>query len=388
MSTRQKAQLVNPALLKWARESAGYSVGELAASIQRKPGDIASWESGEDAPSFAQLRRLAGRVKRSVAVFYLPAVPAEPPLPRDFRCRADPGVGGFGPSARLAFRELRNALSNWAEIAGLAGEPVSVDLPSASLVDDPEVTASVLRTHIGVSVDEQLDNSRPYAAMDLWTDALFALGVLVQRSQMDTSELRAFSLTHAGLAGIGLSTKDAPTARVFSLLHEVAHLCLGQPGVSGDSLACRDLGTTPEAHVERHCDAVAGEFLMPRRSDEVAVALQSLRRNLDYDSARQCGDQFGVSRFVVARRMLDLKLLEPDVYWETVEGWLKRKAASERSGPGGNYYNNKLSEIGKPFAAAVIEAVDRGFVSTHTALMVLGVKTATTLQGLRQRLAG
>jgi len=69
---------VKPELLRWARESAGYSVTEAARKLSKlAPERLEQWESGEDQPTIAQLRHMARVYRRPLSVFYLPEVPAD-----------------------------------------------------------------------------------------------------------------------------------------------------------------------------------------------------------------------------------------------------------------------------------------------------------------------
>jgi len=69
---------VKPELLRWARESAGYSVTEAARKLSKlAPERLEQWESGEDQPTIARLRHMARVYRRPLSVFYLPEVPAD-----------------------------------------------------------------------------------------------------------------------------------------------------------------------------------------------------------------------------------------------------------------------------------------------------------------------
>ncbi len=84
MSKRIPA-LVEPTVLVWARETAGYSIDDVAAKLKKEPETIEAWESGEQRPFMGQLRRLSEIYKRSISDFYLPVPPQEPSIPHDFR---------------------------------------------------------------------------------------------------------------------------------------------------------------------------------------------------------------------------------------------------------------------------------------------------------------
>lgn len=68
--------LGNPALLRWARESASLTPDAIAKKVGVKVDRILAWENGQERPSVAQLRNFATATKRPLAVFYLAAPPA------------------------------------------------------------------------------------------------------------------------------------------------------------------------------------------------------------------------------------------------------------------------------------------------------------------------
>ena len=68
---RSNEALVEPAILAWARTSAGLSIDEAAGTLQTKPENVAAWEGGESHPSMAQLRRMASTYRRSLSDFFL-----------------------------------------------------------------------------------------------------------------------------------------------------------------------------------------------------------------------------------------------------------------------------------------------------------------------------
>ena len=72
---------VNPEVLRWARETAGFDIDDVVEKIKRKrvtPVTIKSWEKGTTSPTYAQLERLAYEIyKRPLALFFFPKPPQE-----------------------------------------------------------------------------------------------------------------------------------------------------------------------------------------------------------------------------------------------------------------------------------------------------------------------
>lgn len=107
--------LVKPELLVWGRDSAGFSVDMAAKKINVKPEKLASWESGEARPTFAQLIKLAQVYKRPVAVFYLPTPPKNVAVLHDFR-------NSLAKAAKLTLQSLptRSGVQRSEEISQLS----------------------------------------------------------------------------------------------------------------------------------------------------------------------------------------------------------------------------------------------------------------------------
>jgi transcriptional regulator with XRE-family HTH domain len=99
--------LVDPPILKWARESSGLSTEEAARSLQTTDKRVLAWEGGQARPTMAQLRRMATVYKRQLSDFYLSARPEEPPLPHDFRRLPGDGVFHYGRALRHELRQAR-----------------------------------------------------------------------------------------------------------------------------------------------------------------------------------------------------------------------------------------------------------------------------------------
>lgn len=69
-----KCTSINPEILRWARESSGYSLEDICVTIKK----YNDWENGKDFPTYVELEKLANKFKRPLAIFFFPKVPQEP----------------------------------------------------------------------------------------------------------------------------------------------------------------------------------------------------------------------------------------------------------------------------------------------------------------------
>jgi transcriptional regulator with XRE-family HTH domain len=93
METENRVVLANPQILTWARDELQIDISTVAKRFNKTPALIESWESGDNHPTFNQLKDLANYYKRPLAVFFLPTIPPKSPLPDDFRTLSESKKG-------------------------------------------------------------------------------------------------------------------------------------------------------------------------------------------------------------------------------------------------------------------------------------------------------
>src|SRR5438067_2017758 len=97
--------LVEPAVLEWARRTAGISLEAAAKRLKVSAEVLSSWESGKARPTLARLRLAARLYKRPLAVFYLPEPPRDFAPLKDYRRLS---LESKGASSPLLFAERRS----------------------------------------------------------------------------------------------------------------------------------------------------------------------------------------------------------------------------------------------------------------------------------------
>jgi transcriptional regulator with XRE-family HTH domain len=225
--------LVEPTVLVWARETAGFSREEIADRLGKDPAILESWEEGTDRPLMGQLRKLADLYKRPLSDFYLPAPPEEKPIPHDFRREPGAVATVYSPALR---RQLRIAQER-RELALALYEDIGETPPRAleevvTLAADPESTGLRIREILGVEFEEQRRWGDGYDAYNAWRRRLEALGVLVfQFEKIPPWEAWGFSFVKKPLPVIAINRALAANGRTFTMLHEFTHILLGESSI-------------------------------------------------------------------------------------------------------------------------------------------------------------
>ena len=374
-----RVKLDNPRILAWAREDLGLTLEEVAKRFGRDRTVIDAWEKGDEAPTFRQLMELANYYKRPVAAFFLPSVPPGTPKPADHRTLPYAAPGEYSKQTLLAYREVFNNVGEARELIDQLGDDIHFSLPVWDMDESPEQKAAELRSLIGISIEQQMKGFQNHSvALEAWRSALFDLGVLVRICRMPIADARAFCLFGDRLAAIGLSNEDREHGRIFSLFHEACHLSLKQPGVSG----LESNYQSPNQMLEQYCDRFSASFLLPSAHSEVLDSLGLFQGTTDrLETGRFLADKFKVSKYVALRRALDLDLISPNVYWDTIEEWKRVDAAYSakaraKGKAGGDYHRTQINYVGRRFVALVMEAMQKSYLTPVDVRRIIGLDAA------------
>jgi len=373
---------VNPALLIWARERAGLDRLALAARFPK----LAEWEDGALQPTLRQLEDFARAVRVPIGFLFLPAPPLEAmPVP-DLRTLADRRVARPSPNLLDTLYLCQQRQDWFRDYARLHGLSRLEFVGSAGRQDSAEEVADAMRRTLGLSADER-------ARLPSWTEALRQLieraedaGVLVMASsivgsnshrKLDVEEFRGFALADDLAPLVFVNAADSKAAQMFTLAHELAHLWLGESGVSD-----AEAGRVPQQEVERWCNAVAAELLVPMQSFAAELRADTPIE----DEIQRLARIFKVSTLVVLRRLFDARFIDQAALWQNYRDELARIRALDRGGTGGgDFYRTLGARTGKRFARAVLSSTLEGQTLFQDAFRMLGVrKTATFYEAARE----
>ena len=372
--SRSVPALVKPELLVWARKSAGLSLEKAESLTKIDSFTLEEWENGRDVPSLTELRKLGEAYKRPLAVFFL----AEPPLKfdaqREFRRLAGIKPGKESPELLQELRWAAFRREAAMELHRLTGEPPHRLRAVLHPDQDAEEAGEHLRELLGITWTAQTQWAGDYASLTAWRAAVEAKGVLVfQTSAVELDEMRATCIPDAPLPVILLNSNDAPYGRVFSLVHEFAHVLLH----AGGHLTTRMVGTRfpEEQPLEVAANAFAGAALLPKSvAEKIAKAYPAGARG-DEEALRTLSQKANVSAEVILRRLVTLGLASEMVYRRKRDAWLalgKRDKARTQGGP--SMEVKTISKDGPGYTRLVLDAFDQRQISTNAASDYLGVK--------------
>lgn len=368
-------------LLHWACDRSGFD----RADLERKFPHLAAWESGELHPTLKQLEAFAKGTYTPVGYLFLPEPPVEKvPIP-DFRALNNQRLGNPSPDLLDTIYVCQQRQEWFRHYARLMGERSLAFVGSARIQDSVVEAAGRIRSAVGFDIQQRRQ-------MPTWTDALRhfieqadGLGILVMCNRvvhnnnyrhLDPAEFRGFAMADDLAPLVFINGADTKAAQMFTLAHELAHIWLGQSAVSDSQPA-----TLPSEKVERWCNEVAAELLVP-----IAVmrAEYSPRAELPEEAAR-LARRFKVSTLVILRRILDVGGLTQKEFWDAYHAEVERLRAIPR-GSGGNFYLTQAARVSKRFAAALVTSTLEGQTRYNDAFRMLGFSKLSTFKELGRSL--
>jgi len=377
---------IQPKILTWARETAGLSLDDAARALSltdargRTGGQrLEAMELGQEEPTRPLLQKMAKTYRRPLVVFYLAEPPKMGDRGQDFRTL--PGHEKFNPELDALLRDIkaRQGLIR-SMLEDDKAEPIEF-VSSATIELPAHKLATRMAERLNFSLARYRGTKTPDEAFTYLRETIEASGVYVlllgnlgsHHTNIPVEVFRGFALADKIAPLIVINDQDSKTAWSFTVLHELAHLWLGQTGISG---------TDGENKVERYCNEVAGEFLLP------AVELRQFAQSLDSGVATIAeqistfAEAHRVSRQMVAYKLYRTGMIGKAKWAALDERFMKewqafrqREAERNKKAEGGpNYYVVRRHRMGGALLGLVRRSLDEGTITYTKAGRVLGVK--------------
>jgi len=370
---------VNPQILIFARETAGLSEEEAAKKLGMSgPDRLRPLEAGERNPSRRQLTNMSAIYHRPLLTFYLPNPPRGSDRGHDFRTLPEgqaPGAEAL-VDALLRNVQARQSLVREALEEAEEDEPLSF-VGKASMAEGVDFLVDSIHETLGFSVDDFRSEKSIDRAFSALRNAIEKAGVFVllmgnlgtHHTDIDVAVFRGFALADDVAPFIIINEKDSRAAWSFTLMHELAHIWLGQTGISGHN---------GEAEIERFCDAVAAKFLL-NFEELLEIGVREV------DGINELKDRIGIfaTERNLSRKMVSYNLLRSDLisrknYQELSNAfdverieWTKEHP-KQKGAP--DYYIVRRHRVGPRLVNVVKRLVAGGSLSATKAGRVLGVR--------------
>ncbi len=274
------ANNINPAMLAWARNSAGLDPAEAAdrlsflRSKDKKAAEerLTALENGERKPTRAQLQVFSRAYRCPLVTFYLKQPPARGDRWEDFRRSRDSVSRRENALLDILLRDTR---ARQEMIRELLKEEEGFDDPLAFVgsadtgMDADSVAESIASTLRFDRRDPALRRGGAAKLFRLLREKAQSTGIFVllvgdlgsHDTVLSPNVFRGIAVSDGIAPFVVVNDRDACAARSFALVRELAHIWLDRSGVSGAPEF--DTPRNPLDRIERFCSDVACEFLLP-----------------------------------------------------------------------------------------------------------------------------
>jgi Zn-dependent peptidase ImmA (M78 family) len=380
---------VNPEILTWARNTAGLTADDAARALgfndtrDRSAAErLMALEAGEEDPSRSVLLRMSKTYRRALLVFYLPEPPRIGDRGQDFRTVPGGTPPLYNPLLDALIRDVRGRQTAVRALLEET-EPQPVDFIGAASMNDPtEDLANRISERLQFSLDQFRRQATVELAFGYLRETIEAAGIYVlllgnlgsHHTNISVDVFRGFAIADPIAPFIVINDQDARPAWSFTALHEMAHLWLGATGVSGASI---------EARIERYCNDVAGEILLPTAEIRALAHLRRAPLAEVIESVSTFANARQISRAMVAYKLLRAnEISEPT--WRQIadhlrQEWLAIRKREEQEGDSGesggpSYYIVKRHRLGNALLDVIRRSLGEGIITPTKAAQVLGVK--------------
>lgn len=370
---------INPKILSWARESAGFSVEEVVNKINQEKITfevIKAWEEGTAKPSYPQFEKLAEYYKRPLALFYLPKPPEEKTLEEKFRSLPIQYIKKLPPKIRFIVRKARIRQLDLMELHNEMPPEETKKLKELKQIvqynqADVKQIARSVREFLGISLEKQKGWQDEDLALKKWRSRLEDLGLWIFKDafRKQAQEYDGFYLTDDYFPIIYINNSKSKHRQIFTLFHELGHFLLSKGGICfRDDLELKLSGSFQKDEV--FCNAFAGEFLVPE--DDFSPT-----RMPDDEEIKNYAKEYKVSKEVILRKCKEKGLIDWDEYNRRKRNWAKTfnltKTSYGESKGGGDYYLNQRAYLGNKYLELVFSQYDQKNISEFQLADYLGV---------------
>ncbi|MFC1581011.1 ImmA/IrrE family metallo-endopeptidase [Thermodesulfobacteriota bacterium] len=379
---------VKPDILRWARETAHFSLEGAAKKLglgshkNATPVDrMLKLESGDEVPSRPLLLKMAKHYRRPLLAFYLSKPPRKADRGQDFRTLPDSPSPMSDVLLDSLIRDIhtrqgliRVVLEDDEEV-----QPLSF-VGSVTMSDGPQKVVSAIQSTLKIDLIEYRAQNSVDEAFKMLRSRTEAVGIFVllmgnlgtHHTNISLETFRGYALADDIAPFVVINEHDSHGAWPFTLIHELAHIWLGLTGVSGLDI---------EHSIEKFCNEVAGEFLLPKGElADLAVSDETF-----LEDAQSLISDFALHRNISSTMVAYRLYLEGRIGWtqwsklnEAFRAlWIshrhKQKERSKDQGGGPSYYIVRAHRVGSNLIGTVGRLMAAGSLTTSKAGKVLGV---------------
>lgn len=357
--------IISPEMLQWAINRAGLSIKKLHKKTSK-------WLSGEAKPTFKQATSIAKKLQIPFGYLYLKSPPQEQEIIPDLRTIDN--IAKKEPSLLLKtiIADMSVKQEWYKDYIKNTDYHIDKVVGRFQINDNKDLVCKDIEKNLNLKDLIGKRQKKEYMLNQL-IQRIENLGILVMRDSilrgntkapLSLEEFRGFTIYDDLAPLIFINTRDSKAGQIFTLLHEIAHLWIGQGGLS-------DVKYNSNNKIELYCNEIAANILMP--IDMISAEF----KNAGDEWLNDLSNIFSVSTFSVLNRLRTLEILDykdyKEFYDEELENFNNTKKLKKPSGMPSIQVMAKIKN-GSLLSFAVVTAVLEGKETYSDGAKLLGYK--------------
>ncbi len=377
MSTQAK---ITPKVVIWARETAKMSIEVAATKMGVSKKKLEDWENGISCPTIKQAQKLAKIYRRPFAIFFLPDLPEDFHPLRDFRRKTSTPLQ---TASVFIIREIQQKQA-WMSDNLIENNQTPLSyIGRFSIKDDPTLVAKNILETLEMNPTKY---TKGISLLNHWINKIEKIGINISRTSfihsnllIDPDELQGFAIVDSYAPFIFINSKDWESAQLFTLVHELAHIWIGESGISNEIIRNQEIKLNQKVNpIELFCSKVSANVLMPEEFMKSITISTSKMVNDIYKNSKN----LGISSFAFLYRMFTLGMISRSDYFKTKAELDRRfcdfkEIEKNKDSESENlpiYYPMLINKNGELFIQVVLNAYRSGDIEVSQASFLLNVK--------------
>lgn len=363
----KKLDFVNSNNLRIARENIGYTTEFVSKHYFKKKEDVVLfWEKGEILPTLTQLKKLSKEYKISEILFLSKKDIKKndnKDTIKDFRKNKD---SKFNSDLQKLIYTVSIRQKNIERIFKEEGLFKNNIIGSGINYENPKDLAKHIIRSLNININEfretkLFEDALKYLINKAEDKNIFVGKTFAHHKNIKVEDMRGVCLYHDYCPFIVINRKDAKSAQIFTLLHELSHIFKKTSAIS-NVIDFRDKNVNKE---EVFCNKVAVEILLPEDSFFGNYNLERILNEFKI---------YKVAPITLFYRLKDLRKIEGDI--ERIERDIKKRSEEfnqQKGQKGGNHYNNMKDTNGQLYNKIISNLYLEEKISPIEAYNLLGM---------------
>lgn len=335
---------VNGKVLAWARKRKDLSRADVAKKFKISEEIVENWESGNDAPKYQILEKLAYEIYQiPLAGFFVSKIPVDVDPEAKFRRLLS------GASNQISIKRLIHKAARFQAYV----EEISEGLSKWEKRPKVKIAQNTIRENLLEIL--QLDSSYasgiklPEDHFDLLREKLYDVGIYVFKSAFKDDDISGFCLPSETYPVIMVNNSSTATRQIFTVIHEFCHILKDSFGLTKWNLSIGGDANLNERNEEHFCNSATADFLVPKSVLDGYLKIGNYNTEAFYE---KIASELKISREIILRICLDRELINENTYSSFRAKW--NSQIGKKGGSGGNYYYTQRTYLGKRYVNDVL----------------------------------